>query len=139
MLEKTPQKNKKGLVIALIALVVVVAALLTVYLLTRPQTTAGSKSVAVEVVFTDGTKKTHTLHTDEEYLRGALEEAKLVSGTESAMGLFVKTVDGVTADDSQQQWWCFTKSGETVMTGVDVTPIADGDHFEITLTTGYGT
>ena len=136
---KSLRNGKKGPILVLVALVVVVAALLTVYLLTRPQTTAGSKTVTVEVVFADGTNKVHTLHTDEEYLRGALEEAKLVSGTESAMGLFVKTVDGVTADDSQQQWWCFTKSGETVMTGVDVTPIADGDHFEITLTTGYGT
>ena len=42
-----------------------------------------------------------------------------------------------TADDSQQQWWCFTKGGEMLETGVDTTPIADGDAFEITLTEGY--
>ena len=49
----------------------------------------------------------------------------------------MKTVNGVTADDAQQQWWCFTKGGEMVNTGVDDTPIADGDTFEITLTTGW--
>ena len=126
-------KSKKGLIIALIALVVVVAALLTVYLLTRPQTTAGSKTITVEVVLADGTKKDHTLHTDAQYLSGALTENNLASGKTSSMGLFLTTVDKVTADDSQQQWWCITKSGAQVNTGVDQTPIADGDHFEITV------
>ena len=47
------------------------------------------------------------------------------------------TVDGVTADEAKQQWWCFTKGGETLMSGVDTTPIEDGDCCEITLTTGW--
>ena len=46
-------------------------------------------------------------------------------------------VNGIAADDSKQEWWCFTKGGEEMMTGVDTTPIADGDAFEITLTEGY--
>ena len=56
---------------------------------------------------------------------------------ESQYGLYVKTVNGVTADEAKEEWWCFTKDGEDVMTGVDSTPVADGDHFEITLKTGY--
>ena len=72
-----------------------------------------------------------------EYLRGALEQEALIAGEESDYGLFVKTVDGVTADDANQEWWCFTKGGEMLETGVDSTPIADGDTFEITLTQGY--
>ena len=70
-------------------------------------------------------------------LRQALEEQKLVEGEESQYGLYVKTVNGVTADEAKEEWWCFTKDGEDVMTGVDSTPVADGDHFEITLKTGY--
>ena len=42
-----------------------------------------------------------------------------------------------TADESIQQWWCFTKGGEMLMTGVDTTPIADGEHYEITFTVGW--
>ena len=42
-----------------------------------------------------------------------------------------------TTDEAKEEWWCFTKDGEDVMTGVDSTPVADGDHFEITLKTGY--
>lgn len=75
--------------------------------------------------------------TDAEFLRQALEEQKLVEGEESQYGLYVKTVNGVTADEAKEEWWCFTKDGEDVMTGVDSTPVADGDHFEITLKTGY--
>ena len=31
----------------------------------------------------------------------------------------------------------FVKDGEDLMTGVDATEIADGDQYEITLTTGW--
>ena len=132
------KNGKRGSVIALIALIAVAAALLTAYLLLRPPPAAGSKTIQVEVVLADGNVKTHTIRTAAPTLRGALEENGLIAGDESQMGLFVKTVDGVTADDSQRQWWCFTKGGVSLTTGVDQTPIADGDHFEITLTTGYG-
>ena len=44
-------------------------------------------------------------------------------------------MDGETAQDSLRQWWCITKGGEKVDTGVDATPIADGDHFELTMST----
>lgn len=84
----------------------------------------------------DGTSKTFDINTDAEYLRQALEEKKLISGEETQYGLFVKTVNGVTVDDSKKEWWCFTKGGKELDTGVDTTPIADGDHFEITLTAG---
>ena len=66
-----------------------------------------------------------------------MEQEKLIAGDESEYGLFVKTVDGRTADDAKQEWWCFTKGGETLMTGVDDTPIADKEKFEITLTVGW--
>ena len=130
------QKNKRNL-IAVLALVAVLALAGAVYLFTRPSTAAGEKHIVVEVVDESGSSKEFTYDTDEEYLRGVLEEAGLIAGDESDYGLFVKTVDGYTANDANQEWWCFTKGGEQVNTGVDTTPIADGDHFEITLTTGY--
>lgn len=103
----------------------------------QPQTSQFAKTITVEVVKADKTKKSFTINTDEDFLRGALEQEKLVSGTESEYGLFIKTVDGYTVDDSKQEWWCITKGGETVNTGVDSTPIADADSFEITLTVGF--
>ena len=86
---------------------------------------------------TDTETTDFTIVTDAEYLRQALEQENLVEGSESEYGLFVTTVNGVTADDSQQQWWRFTRNGEMVETGIDTTPIADGETYEITLITGW--
>ena len=102
----------------------------------KTETQAGTKTITVDIITVDGTT-TKTITTDAEFLRGALEQEQLIVGEESQYGLFVKTVNGITADDSRQEWWSFTKGGETLFTGVDTTPIADGDHFEITLTVGY--
>lgn len=96
--------------------------------------TKGEKHITVEVVVGENITK-FELDTDAEFLRGALEEENLIKGSESDYGLFVTEVNGVAADDSLRQWWCFTKGGETLMTGVDSTPVADGDTFEITLST----
>ncbi len=131
------KKSMKKPIIGVIIFVVVIAAMAILYNVFKPETTEGSKHIVAEVVLGDGTSKNIDINTDAEYLRQALEGKKLISGEESDYGLFVKTVDGVTVDDSKQQWWCFTKGGEQITTGVDTTPIADGDHFEITLTTGY--
>lgn len=130
-------KQNKKVVLAVVALVAVVAVALGLWFALKPQGTQGGKTITVNVVFADGTQNTHTIATDAEYLRGALEQENLVAGDESEYGLFVKTVDGVTADEANQEWWCFTKGGETLETGVDSTPIADGDTFEITLTQGW--
>ena len=129
-------KNKAAVAL-LIALVAVVAIALGLWVALKPQAAQGEKTITVNVVFADGTQNSHTISTSEEYLRGALEQAALIAGEEGEYGLFVKTVDGVTANDANQEWWCFTKGGETLETGVDSTPIADGDTFEITLTQGY--
>ena len=131
------KKSNKKILLAVAALVVAVAVLLGVYFVTRPAPQQGGKTIAVQVVLLDGESSDYTIQTDEEYLRGALESIDLIEGSESEYGLFVTTVNGVTVDDSKQQWWCFTQDGEMLMTGVDTTPIADGDHFEITLTEGY--
>ena len=129
-------QNKK-IAIALAVLAVLAVIFGAVYFFNRPQGTAGEKTIEVAVIFGDGTAGNHTIKTSEEFLRGALEQEKLISVEESQYGLFVKTVDGVTADDSKQEWWFFSKDGQMLETSVDSTPIADGDHFEITLTSGY--
>ena len=129
------QKNaRSGSVIALIA---AAAVLLGIYFAFAPKGSAGEKTITVDVVMLDGSETTTTITTGEEYLRGALEQENMIAGDEGEYGLFVTTVNGVTADDSKEQWWCFTKGGESLATGVDSTPIADGDAFEITLTEGY--
>ena len=120
---------------ALFLAVLIAAMALAGCSVTEAQT--GAKTITVDIVMPDGTTDTVTIQTDAEYLRGALEQEKLVEGEDGPYGLFVKTVNGYTVDDSKQEWWCFTKGGEALFTGVDDTPIADGDKFEITMTVGY--
>lgn len=129
-------RNKK-VWIGAISLVLVIGILFAIYTNFSPKAVSGDKSIVVEVSVPDQESKEYEINTDEEFLRGALEQEKLIVGTESEYGLLVTTVDGITADDTKQEWWCFTKDGGQLNTGVDSTPIQDGDHFEITLTVGY--
>lgn len=126
-------KNKRAVIALVIIVVMIVAVILCVTLVNN----SGKKTITVDVTHLDGTTNTFTIKTKEEFLRGALDQENLIEGTDSDFGLWVTAVDGETADDAKEQWWGFTKSGEYVDTGVDSTPIADGDHFEFTLNTGY--
>lgn len=119
------------------ALIAAVAILLCVWLCLKPSGVVGSKELVVQVVYADASSKDFHISTDAAYLGEALKEAELIEGEDGPYGMFITAVDGVAADDSLQQWWCVTKGGESVTTGVDTTPIEDGDHFELTLTTGY--
>jgi len=129
--------QKKRTIIAVIVLAVLVAAAALMWSFFKPQSIEGQKTIQVEVVHLNGDVKEFEIVTQEEFLRGALEQENLVAGDESEYGLYVLTVDGETVDESKQQWWCFTKSSETLNTGIDTTPIMDGEHYEITLTEGW--
>lgn len=131
--------NRKPLIIAACVLVVLLAVVGMLLGTRQPGAQPGAKTISVTILHGEDVQRTFRIQTDAEYLRGALEEQSppLIAGEENSLGLFVKTVDGVTADDSRQEWWCFTKDGETLFTGVDETPVADGDAFEIALITGY--
>lgn len=128
-------KNKKVLSL-IIALIVAVAAFAVVYYNFLPQGTTDGKTITVEVI-TDETTNSYTVETEEEFLRGALEQENLASGVDSDYGLYILTVDGITADDSIQQWWYVTVNGEMAETGVDWIVVEDGASYELTLVTGW--
>lgn len=131
------KKTKKLLIIGIVILAVLVAAFAIIWGVTRPETSQGAKEIVVVVDYGNETSDTFEIDTDAEFLREAIEEEVGLEGDESEFGLFIQTVNGVTADESLQQWWCITKGGEAVMSGVDTTPVEDGDQFELTLTTGW--
>ena len=113
------------------ALVVVALLLLGIWYVNRPQGQAGDKTITVEGVHADEASRGVTYRTSEEFLGPVLIEEGLAQGEESTYGLFITTVDGETAEGNQ--WWCITQDGQMVETGADTTPIADGDHFELTM------
>lgn len=89
----------------------------------------GSKTVEVEVKAEDKSV-TITLKTDKKTLGEALTEHKLVSGENSAYGLYIKFVNGMEADYSKtKSYWSFYKNGEGVNHGVDSEKIESGTHY----------
>ena len=84
-------KQKRKALLGLAVLLCAAALLAGIYLTFRPQTVEGAKTVTVEVIAGGETVQTHTIQTDAEYLRGALEQEKMVGGEESAYGLFLLT------------------------------------------------
>lgn len=122
--------SKKTKIISgvVLALLVVAAVLALIFL--RPDANPGGKEIVFQVTHSDGRVVVFPIRTESENLRGALEQEELIAGEEGPYGLFVTEIDGEAADDGQRQWWCFTKDGEMLNTGVDDTMIADGEHYE---------
>lgn len=131
------QRKKKTGLIALLVLLALIIVFVAVYFLFIAKPVAGAKNITFEITHVDGRERIVELDTDAEFLRGALEEAELVEGVESTFGLWITGIDGYTADESRQEWWGYTRNGEYVETGVDTTPIYDGDVFQLTLNVGY--
>lgn len=91
----------------------------------------GAKTVMVEVKAGEESV-TFTIKTDKTILGDVLLEHGLIAGDMGDYGLYIKVVNGITADyDVDQSYWGFYKNGEYMMTGVDGTEIADGEHYEL--------
>ena len=94
----------------------------------------GAKTLTVEVKMEDKTV-TFTIKTDKDTVGAALLEHSLIAGEESQYGLYVKVVNGVTADfDIDQSYWGFYINGEMAMTGVDSTEITEGTVYRLEYT-----
>jgi hypothetical protein len=92
----------------------------------------GAKTIEVEVKVEEQSA-TFTIHTDAKTLGEALLAHKLIEGEDGPYGLYVKKVNGMLADyDVNQRYWAFSKGGVDLLSGVDMTEIADGEHYEIT-------
>ena len=129
--------QKKKILLAVVVLAVVAAALVLVWRLTAPTGETGAKTVTVQVIHSDGTSRDFTVETEEAYLGPVLVSEGVVVDNQGPYGLYFFTADGETADEGAQEWWKLTKDGEMVNTSADATPIADGDHFELTFMVGY--
>ena len=79
------------------------------------------------VVDKDGNETNFEIYTDKETVGEALLDLELIAGEDGEFGLYVKEVNGITADyDVDQTYWAFYVDGEYAMSGVDATTIEDG-------------
>lgn len=129
--------RNKRLIVALVALVVCAAVVLGIWMVNRPETAEGSKAYTVTVIHSDGTEKSFDYTTDAEYLGDALVAEGLIAGEDGPYGLTVITVDGEDAVwDTDNAYWALFIGEEYATTGVDSTPVNDGDSFKLVYTNG---
>lgn len=132
-------KNKTWIwiVAAVLALALLVGGMVALYLQFRPEAVAGDKHFTVTVVHKDGSAKEFTYDTDEEYLGAVLQAEGLIQGKQGPYGLMISTVDGELADwNVDQGYWALYIGEEYATTGIDTTPIHDGDAFKLEYTIG---
>ena len=91
----------------------------------------GAKTVKVEVKAEDQLV-TFTIKTDKDTVGAALLEHGLIAGEQGDFGLYVKVVNGMTADyDVDQHYWAFYINGDYAMTGVDSTAIDESATYRL--------
>ena len=128
-------KKTRNIIIAIAILVAVAALFGVIYSKNKPQATQGAKEYTLEVVDDQGNSKVYTARTDQEYLRGAMDELAAAgdfsySGEESQYGIMILTVNGVTADYNKDgSWWGIYVNGNMGEYGADSQPVNDGDGF----------
>ncbi len=90
----------------------------------------GNTKFAFTVTDKEGNETAFEIHTDKETVGEALLELGLIEGDEGEYGLYVKTVNGITADyDADGVYWAFYVNGEYAQSGVDSTAVTEGDTY----------
>lgn len=105
------------------------------------ETTEATQAEVVGVPFTvivtdvDGTETTFEYTSEAATVGEALLAEGLIAGDESAYGLYITSVNGITADwDTENAYWAFYINGEYAETGVDTTEIVAGTTYELVKT-----
>ena len=92
----------------------------------------GKNSFTLEIVDGDKNKITVTINCDDTIVGDALQAYGIIAGEEAEYGLYIKSVNGITADyDKDGTYWSFYINGEYAVTGVDMTEIAAGESYAL--------
>ena len=87
----------------------------------------GKTTFMFTVVDKEGNETPFEIHTDKTIVGEALLELGLITGDAGPYGLYVKTVNGITADyDVDQTYWAFYINDKYAVSGVDTTDITWG-------------
>lgn len=132
-------KKKRNLLIGAGVFVALIALVLIIYNLNKPQaqpevTNEGSKNIIIEVKDSEGNVTSYEVTTDAEFLRQAMDEAEGLTydGSDSEYGMMVEVVNGEQAIYSEDNaYWAFYVNGEYGNYGIDSQPVTDGDTYSI--------
>ncbi len=91
----------------------------------------GETEFVFRVTDKDGKSTDFIVLTDKEKVGDALLDAGLIEGEESKFGIFVKKVNGITADyNVDKTYWALYIDGEYQMVGADSVAIEEGKVYE---------
>jgi len=89
---------------------------------TKDEPAAAAASFRVVVTDLDGNETTFVYTASADSLGEALVAENLIAGHETEYGLYIDTVNDITADwDNDQTYWAFYINGEYATTGIDGT------------------
>lgn len=92
-----------------------------------PDNSGYEKSIVFEVVDAEGNKTQTTIETNDEILGDLLQRLELIKGEQGDYGLYIKEVNGITADyKTDGTYWAFYINDAYAPAGVDQTEIVDG-------------
>lgn len=94
----------------------------------------GAHSVQIEVKI--GNKSvTLDVKSDKDNLADILTESGLAEGDVTEYGLYIKKVNGISADyDADGAYWSLCKNGEITSVGASEITISNGEHYELAYT-----
>ena len=125
----------KRMISLLLALVMVFA--LTACGAKEEAPAADAVSFKVVVTDLDGNETAFEYSSNAASVGEALVAEGLIEGHETEYGLYIDTVNGITADwDADQTYWAFYINGEYATTGIDGTEIVADTTYSLTLTKG---
>lgn len=97
----------------------------------------GEKTFTLTVTDGDGNSTVTEIVTDKATVGEALIEKGIIEGEEGPYGLYIKIVNGITADyDTDGTYWAFYVDGEYALKGIDLTDITDGANYELKVEKG---
>ena len=89
------------------------------------------------VIHADGSEKTFTYETAEEFVGPVLEAADLIQGNMGQYGLEITHVDGEQAIyNTDKAYWAVYEGEEYAMQGIDTTPVVEGKTYKLVYTKG---
>lgn len=100
-----------------------------------PEKSEGEATITVIVVHKDGTEKTFTYTTQEEFVGPVLEADGLISGNAGPYGMEITHVDGEKAVYTEDNaYWGVFEGEEYALQGIDTTPVVDGRTYKLVYT-----
>jgi hypothetical protein len=128
-------KNKKSILLSVLAVVLVAALAVGAYFLydfLKPEVQEGSKTVTVTVTRDGQTLQNKNYKTDAEYLEGVLRENNIAEFSSGQYGVYIESACGIKADSSSE-FWAIYLNGEMTMYGASEQPVKDGEIYELRL------